>query len=96
MSLLERTTGNFWIDNGLVALHRLLGGADLPEDVNTVVQQIVGRIYVETGKTAEYWDEAIGQLRIYNKRNWKEPTGLFLPAAHHRLFGTAHTGRGKK
>ncbi|MEN3000720.1 MAG: hypothetical protein ABDI19_02630 [Armatimonadota bacterium] len=78
MSLLEKATGNFWIDNGLVALHRMLGGADLPEDVNTVVQQIVGRIYVETGKTAKYWDKAIGELLTYNKRNWKEPTGLFI------------------
>ncbi len=78
MSLLDKATGNFWIDNGLVVLHRMLGGNDLPDDVNTVVQQIVNRIYVETGNRGEYWDEATNQVKTYNKRSWREPIGLFI------------------
>ncbi|GBC92706.1 hypothetical protein HRbin15_01182 [bacterium HR15] len=78
MSLLDKATGNFWIDNGLVMLHQVLRGGNLPEDVNSVVQRIVQRIYVETGKTAEYLDSQTQQIKTYKKRNWKEPIGLFI------------------
>lgn len=78
MSLLDKATGNFWIDNGLIVLHRQYGIHALPDDVNAIVQQMVQSIYVETGKTGEYWDESSQQIKTYNKRNWKEPIGLFI------------------
>lgn len=78
MSLLDNATGNFWIDNGLIVLHRNYSIPALPDDVNAVVQQVVQDIYVETGKTGEYWDESSQQIKTYSKRNWKEPIGLFI------------------
>lgn len=78
MSLLDKATGNFWIDNGLVMLHRIWQINQLPADVNPMVQQIVRRIYVETGRTADYWDPQTQQIKTYSKRNWKEPVGLFI------------------
>jgi hypothetical protein len=79
MGWLDKATGNFWIDNGLVALHRL---KNLPTgaSVDTVRQHIVNRIYVETGNTGEYWDEQLQQIKTYKKRNWKEPIGCFIKA----------------
>ncbi len=71
-------TGNFWIDNGLVVLERLLSGGDLPADVNRLLRQLAEQVYRETGKTAEYWDEQSQKVRTYNKRNWQEPVGLFV------------------
>ncbi len=78
MGLLEQGTGNFWIDNGLVVLNRLLGGGELPADVNPVLQRLTEQIYQETGKTEQYWDEQSQQIKTYNKRNWQEPIGLFI------------------
>jgi hypothetical protein len=42
MTLLKHATGNFWIDNGLVVLNRLLRGGNLPAGVNTILQQLLG------------------------------------------------------
>jgi hypothetical protein len=78
MTLLQKPTGNFWIDNGLVVLNRLLSGGNLPTDVNPLLQQLARDIYRETGKTEEYWDEQSQQVKTYNKRNWVEPVGLFI------------------
>jgi hypothetical protein len=79
MGWLDKATGNFWIDNGLVALHRLEQYDGLPTGANVdTVEHIVNRIYVETGKTGEYWDEQLQQIKTYNKRNWKEPIRLFI------------------
>lgn len=78
MTLLQNPTGNFWIDNGLVVLNRLLSGGNLPTDVNPLLQQLARDIYRETGKTEEYWDEQSQQVKTYNKRNWVEPVGLFI------------------
>jgi hypothetical protein len=78
MTLLQKPTGNFWIDNGLVVLNRLLSGGNLPTDVNPLLQQLAKDIYRETGKTEEYWDEQSQQVKTYNKRNWVEPIGLFI------------------
>ena len=41
MTLLEKPTGNFWVDNGLVVLSRLLTDGDLPDSVNPLLQQLV-------------------------------------------------------
>lgn len=78
MGLLEHATGNFWVDNGLVILHTEYGLQEPPQDVDEVMQQIVERIYVETGKTGEYWNSESCQVETYKKRNWKEPIGLFI------------------
>ncbi len=75
----QEGTGNFWIDNGLVVLERLLSGGDLPaEDVNPLLRQLAKQVYRETGKTAEYWDEQSQRVQTYQKRNWQEPVGLFI------------------
>ena len=75
---MDTGTGNFWIDNGLVVLQRLLGDRSLPEDVNSLLRQLAEKVYRETGKTAEYWDEQSQQILQYKKRNWQEPVGLFI------------------
>ncbi|MDM7460441.1 MAG: hypothetical protein P3X24_002160 [bacterium] len=78
MSLLDSATGNFWVDNGLAVLCTDYGLQEPPQDVNAVVQQIMQKLYVKTGNTGEYWDEKSGQLKTYEKYNWKEPVRLFV------------------
>ena len=78
MSLLGNATGNFWVDNGLAVLCTYYGVQGPPQNVNAVVQQIMQKLYVKTGNTGEYWDEKSGQLKTYEKYNWKEPVRFFV------------------
>ena len=73
---LEKSTGNFWVDNGLVALCALIGeGEHLFEDILEEVQQ---RLLQKTGNKAEYLDEATGKVVEYEKVTWIYPTNLFI------------------
>jgi hypothetical protein len=41
LMLLQHGTGNFWIDNGLVVLSRLLTNGNLPAHLNPLLQQLL-------------------------------------------------------
>lgn len=73
---LEHPTGNFWVDNGLVALCDLVGIGNYP--VEQVLEEVEQRLVQKTGNKGEYLDEATGELREYDKVNWVYPTNLFI------------------
>ena len=69
-------TSNFWVDNGLVVLVRELGEGEYT--VHEVLQWLLARLVRKTGNKSEYYDEARGQVREYEKENWVYPTNLFI------------------
>ncbi|MFB6271772.1 MAG: hypothetical protein ABEL51_02635 [Salinibacter sp.] len=73
---LDQPTGNVWIDNGLVVLARGLGeGEHASEDV---LYWLLERLVQKTGNKGEYYDEATGQIREYEKVSWVYPTDRFI------------------
>ncbi len=73
---LEHPTGNFWVDNGLVALCDLVGEGTYP--VDKILEEVQQRLLQKTGNVGEYLDENTGELREYEKVNWVYPTNLFI------------------
>lgn len=76
---LSHPTGNFWIDNGLIVLIREFGEGKY--DADDVLQCLLNKLVQKTGKKDNYYDEATGQLREYEKTNWVYPTNLFIKVA---------------
>ncbi len=73
---LDRPTGNFWVDTGLVILVQELGEGENSAD--SVRQWLLGKLVQKTGNKGEYYDQAAGQLIEYEKENWAYPTNLFI------------------
>ena len=69
-------TGNFWIDNGLVYLLDRWGEGE--RCIEDVLKDLLDSLVQPTGNKGQYFDEQSGQLREYEKRNWVEPTNLFI------------------
>lgn len=76
---LRHPTGNFWVDNGLVVLMREFGEGKY--EANDVLQRLLDKLVQKTGNKDNYYDEATGQLREYEKTNWVYPTNLFIKVA---------------
>ncbi len=76
---LDKPTGNFWIDNGLVVLADLMGEGifELDEIRNCLHTKLIQK----TGNKGEYWDQETGQVKEYEKSNWKYPANLFIKVA---------------
>lgn len=73
---LQKSTSNFWIDTGLVVLAQELGeGEHVADDVR---RWLLGKLVQKTGNKGEYYDQAAGQLREYDKESWVYPTNLFI------------------
>lgn len=72
----SRPIGNFWIDMGLVVLLEQFGPGTY--DANDILQWLRSRIAQKTGNIGQYYDEAAGQPREYEKINWVYPTNLFI------------------
>ncbi len=72
----NRPTGNFWVDTGLVVLLRQFGEGEHP--VEDVLQWLQSRLLQPSGNKGQYYDQATGQIREYDKVNWVYPTNLFI------------------
>ena len=73
---LDRPTGNFWVDTGLVVLLRQFGeGQHL---VKAILNWIQSQLLRPSGNTGEYYDEQAEEIRTYEKVNWVYPTNLFI------------------
>ncbi|MEJ5299426.1 MAG: hypothetical protein WHS38_00370 [Thermodesulforhabdaceae bacterium] len=73
---LNRPTGNFWVDTGMVVLTRKLGEGEYT--VNDVLKWLLDRLIQKTGNKGSYYDEKSNQLREYEKENWVYPINLFI------------------
>ena len=76
---LNRPTGNFWVDTGLVVLINQFGEGEHP--FQAVVEWLLSQLLQPTGNKGEYYDQESGQLREYDKVNWVYPTNLFIKVA---------------
>ncbi len=76
---LNRPTGNFWVDNGLVVLAAGLGEGE--HTVDEILSWLLDRLVRKTGNKGEYFDEVSGQVREYEKANWDYPANLFIRAS---------------
>ena len=63
----NRPTGNFWVDTGLVVLLRQFGEGE--HSVEGVLEWLRRQLLQPSGNRGEYYDEARGQIREYNKVN---------------------------
>ncbi len=73
---LNRPTGNFWVDTGLVILLEQFGEGEHP--VDEVLRWVQSRLLQPSGNKGEYYDQATGKIREYDKVNWVYPTNLFI------------------
>ncbi|ACA60312.1 conserved hypothetical protein [Candidatus Desulforudis audaxviator MP104C] len=73
---LRHSTGNFWIDNGLVYLVNELGQGTYP--VDNILALVQERLLQKTGNVGQYFDEVTGELKNYDKVTWVYPTGFFI------------------
>lgn len=73
---LDRRTGNFWVDMGLVVLVEQFGEGE--HAVDDVLKGLLSRLIRETGNQGEYYDEVARQPQRYNKKNWIYPANLFI------------------
>ena len=72
----DRPTGNFWIDTGLVVLLGQFGEGEHPAE--DVLRWLQGSLLQPSGNQGEYYDEQAGKIRSYDKVNWVYPTNLFI------------------
>jgi len=94
MKLKFVTTGNFWIDNGLVGLHDAIKER-YPEAILTLKangfeanlsigqleelkEEAIKALTTETKNEGWYYDKAKGIFERYRKRNWKRFSQFFL------------------
>ncbi|OAG28546.1 hypothetical protein [Thermodesulfatator autotrophicus] len=75
---LGQTTGNFWVDNGLVVLYRFFGEGEF--EVEKILEDLLERLVQETGNEGEYFDPENEEIKKYPKKNWLYPTNLFIKA----------------
>ncbi|GIX07683.1 MAG: hypothetical protein KatS3mg115_2086 [Candidatus Poribacteria bacterium] len=73
---LERSTGNFWVDTGLVVLVREFGEGRHP--MNSALERLRSRLVQPTGNKGVYYDPETRQIKEYDKVNWVYPTNLFI------------------
>jgi len=73
---LDRSTGNFWIDNGIVVLNEIFGEGEY--EVEYVLKTLIDKLVEKTGNVGEYYDEKEGKIKEYERKNWKYPANLFI------------------
>lgn len=73
---LDRPTGNFWVDTGIVVLARLMGEGE--HSVQDVLNRLLQHLVQPSGNKGEYYDPETRKVREYDKRNWAYPTNLFI------------------
>lgn len=73
---LDRPTGNFWVDTGLVVLIQRFGEGD--HEVDRVLEWLQKQLLQKSGNKGEYYDVNAKQFREYEKVNWVYPANLFI------------------
>jgi len=76
---LDRPTGNFWVDTGLVVLIQRFGEGE--HNVQEVLEWVQGKLLQKSGNKGEYYDQSTKRVREYEKVNWAYPAKLFIKVA---------------
>ena len=72
----NRPTGNFWVDMGLVVLLQQFGEGE--HSVEGILRWLQCQLLQPSGNKGQYYDQARGQIREYDKVNWVYPVNLFI------------------
>jgi hypothetical protein len=73
---LDRPTGNFWVDTGLVVLLEQFREGE--HAVSQVLDWLKSQLLQRSGNKGEYYDQASGKICEYEKVNWVYPTNYFI------------------
>ncbi|MFA0743066.1 MAG: hypothetical protein DFNUSKGM_003199, partial [Candidatus Fervidibacter sacchari] len=76
---LDRPTGNFWVDTGLVILVRHFGEGE--HNAQEVLEWLQRQLLQKSGNKGEYYDQSTKRVREYEKVNWAYPANLFIKVA---------------
>jgi len=76
---LDRPTGNFWVDTGLVVLIQRFGEGE--HNAQGVLEWVQGQLLQKSGNKGEYYDPSTKKVREYEKVNWAYPANLFIKVA---------------
>jgi len=76
---LDRPTGNFWVDTGLVVLIQRFGEGE--HNAQEVLEWVQGQLLQKSGNKGEYCDPSTKRIREYEKVNWVYPANLFIKVA---------------
>jgi len=80
---LDRPTGNFWVDTGLVVLIQHFGEGE--HNAQEVREWVQGQLLQKSGNKGEYYDPSTKQVREYEEVNWAYPVNLFIKPKFLRL-----------
>ncbi len=75
---LDTSTGDPWIDNGIVVLYDLFGEGE--HNVLDLLSKLVSRLVEKTGNEGHYYDLELDSFVKYPKETWKTPANLFIKA----------------
>jgi len=76
---IDRPTGNFWVDTGLVVLIQRFGEGE--HTAQEVLEWVQGQLLQKSGNKGEYYDPSTKKVREYEKVNWAYPANLFIKVA---------------
>ncbi len=76
---LDRPTGNFWVDTGLVVLVQRFGEGE--HNAQEVLEWLQGQLLQKSGNKGEYYDPSTKKVHEYEKVNWAYPANLFIKVA---------------
>ncbi len=73
---LDEATGDFWIDNGLIALSEIVGEGEF--EVDDVLNKLVKKLVNKTGTKKIYFDIDENKFKEYDVSNWMWPANKFI------------------
>lgn len=76
---LDRATGNFWVDTGLVILVQRFGEGE--HNAQKVLEWLQGQLLQKSGNKGEYYDPSTKKFCEYEKVNWAYPANFFINVA---------------
>ncbi|EDY34570.1 hypothetical protein ABOONEI_1370 [Aciduliprofundum boonei T469] len=73
---LDEPTGDFWVDNGIIALYEMLGEGD--HNLNDALSKVNSKLVERRGNIGYYYDIEEETLKNYELENWIYPTNYFI------------------
>lgn len=73
---LNKSSGNFWIDNGLVVLFDLLGNCCC--SVESALNFLIKALLIKTGNKETFFNYKNKSIEQYEKQDWKFPANNFI------------------
>lgn len=72
---LDKYTGNYWFDNGIVILNKKYG--DKKMRFSEALKDVMNELTTYTNEKGLYYDKESKEIKEYNKKRWKKPYAYF-------------------